>query len=873
MVAPLVDPTSEVNTHHLALTDMHDTLGLVLCDAQGNPIPLAIDEGASPATALRVSNGAGGYDDYQQPYTPIAQTTWEGGLGSEFFDQDASRYLDGNCVDTSKGKIMPAGQALERTIPITYAIDEWITGDPLTLSWKALTSGKELAWSDTPGALSLRRILISMKVSAACRFNVSMRITPDSGGLPAGTTSTIATGTAVIEETGYFRIHVNIKASLSAATKYWYCMTVSGITNGATVSVQYQAETGSDIVEDLAVIYANQIVSSRYYEQNHDGVRFFEFRNLVYAITVSEDGAAPRLYTMGYRGLAASNSGRFMQKIVLGGNAPMTSIGSYAIILNGPGATEKNNWRYITNDDAATVLAVSEAWRIEHTTSTEYVIVDPDYPEIPEITGHGLTGKITDICVVDDRVYFCQGSEANVRRMTYTPNATPNTGHAWTDEGCQADFIEMYTDVDGKKRLFMGIAATSVVYKCEVGVALTGRTQVNNSLPVGSGDSWITNIGVYDDPQRPFILKEDGFGSISNGVYGPIPIGNVMRAVRSRKNGQAWCTNDRFLYFSMGPKLMRYYAGDLSNIGPDQDYGLPADRRGNITHVVAYPGGVLYAAIDAGSTGYSSVLKYNGQGWCEVWRAELGRTITGLFVLNIPGQDYQKLLIGCGDYIYHLYIASNPLQATDFLFAETCSLTTGWFRTAYKDVRKFFNSVKLFLVNNSTTKTALVQYRTDTSTTWLTLGTYTAGNPSEEIEFNASTDVSIDVTGLRIQLKITLSTNDSAIPVYIEQLLVETVTRIPTKRSWHITARVYDQGHDLQGNMEELSAAEIKALMERWANSDEHAGRLLVRSMLAAFDQKRVFLEPGSFRVLRVDPSEAGARRSSLIARMTLIEA
>lgn len=861
MVTPIANFASEISTHRITLSDGTTTLGLILCDPKGNPIKEGIDEAANPVTALQVSNSGGGYDNYTQPYSPIPQVDWSGGLGIEYADQDMTRYLDGNACDTSLGKIIPAGSAGSSYNGPTESVSLAESSN-----WDALAA---YYFSLTPGALALKRVDLYVKVTEPCTITWSFRVTNDVGG-PGGTVDTIGVASGTWEftaaEVGGAWKRVNVVATLAAATKYWFCLEAVTPSGTAAESLSYSASTGNSVTTSGGtVIHANSAYAHKLYANTQDGFRFFIYRGQIYAVTVSSDGSAVRLYQGGYRGAAASNAGRLMKYLVSGVSMPY-SMGGAAVIIAGPGTREEQNYRSIIVG-GGTSQEVSPPWRTTHTAATEYVVNNTGATGPPwlEVTGHGLTGPITDICIVDDRVYFCQGDAANIRRMVYTTAG----GHAWTDEGAQADYMKMFTDTDGKKRIFMAVAASSMVYKCEVAVAMSTRTQVNNSLAVGSGDSWITNLAVYDDPQRAFVLKEDGFGSISNDVYGPIPISQAMKAVASRRNGRAVCANDRFLYFSMGPKLMRYYSGDLSNIGPDRDYGLPANRRGDIVDVVPYPGGVLYAAIDAGWDGYSSVLKHNGQGWCEIWRAPLGERVTNIIIQNIPGKAYQYLRVGCGDYIYTIPIAANPLQASGFYFAGTASLETGWYRTAYKDIVKFFNAVKLFLVPDNQLVT--VYYRTEPGAAWTFLGSW-GDDSGEEIEFNATNVVANDVTGTRIQLKIEMSQLSSSYPSGVEQLVLTTVTRIPTKKAWHITARVFDQSIDLRGKMDPRSAAEIKAVLEGWANSEHYAKRLLVQSSdFEVFHNKRVFIEPASLRPLRADA--AGPRKAGYLVRLTLIEA
>lgn len=897
MVTP-ADPTSEINTHHFTLTDGTTTLGLILCDGQGKPNRLAIDEQANPVTAMKVANGAGGLDDYQQPYSPISQVDFAGGMGSEYADQDMTRYLDGNCIDTSGGKILPAGAKTATSgYSTAYPIGTRNNWSNLALPDPDDNLIAVYGTFTAPATTKIKRVELSLRanraISGVLLISSYLKSCPDPADFWTGSVMLDISQSSFqvdVAEGEIFTIKCYVEWNITSGTVYWagfnldfsdhpddVCLYVDWPIQTAVGGKRFGFLGSTPAIPYFSVVDTSTQLCFSMYTSGIGTALFFELGGLLHAVNNSDDGAAATLWRNGYTGKIDSAS---VDKTVMNINAGLgisssDLVGKIVRVVGGPGASEAQNWRTIVAN-TTTTITVSPGWKIALTTATQFVISADTWTActITPAVSSGLapTKPITDVCIVDDRCYLMQGDQANICRVVMAVAAAGPT-YTGTDEGAKADLMKMFVDTDGKKRIFMTENALSKVYKCEVAVAMSTRTQVNNSLTVGSSESWITGLQVYDDPQRPFVFKEDGFGSISNGVYGPIPIGNAMRAVRSRQNGLASCTNDRFLYFSMGEKLMRYYAGDLTNIGPDRDYGLPYDRRGNIVDIVPYPGGVLYAAVDAGDSGYSSILKYNGQGWTEIYRAALGVRIRRLYIQNIPGIQYQRLWFSEEEEISWIAIAANPLQATGFPFASTAILETGWFRTGYKDIKKFWNSVKLFIANNSAARSVQVYYRTETNTSWSTLGTFTTAAPSQEIEFNPTTTVAWDITGLRIQLKFAITTpSPYTTAAYIEYLVLSAVTRIPTKLAWHMVARVYDHSHNLLGDMQDLTADTIKATLAGWANSDVYAKRLLMQSAdFSVFNNKRVFIDPGSYKPLKTDAPGDG--RQGLLVRLTLIEA
>jgi hypothetical protein len=361
-------------------------------------------------------------------------------------------------------------------------------------------------------------------------------------------------------------------------------------------------------------------------------------------------------------------------------------------------------------------------------------------------------------------------------------------------------------------------------------------------------------------------LKEGSFGSIKDQVYAPIPLGEMM-SLRNGKNGRAWCQSNKYLYFGIGERVVRYYSGMLDDVG----FTLPSTRKGIISSLVSYPGGTVFAAVDAGVDGYSSVLKYNGRGWCEIWRGPLGARIQNLYIQNVEGCPYQKLFVGMGQVIGWLPISIKPESGSFYwLYNESCYLITSWFRTSFESIRKFWSSIRM---NASAVNQSLsIDYQTEADTaTWTSVDSSWKSTDSETIAMSATNSV----YGKKIRFKITIGVHPgiNSSPSYIEGIGVDAVTRVPVKRSFRVQYRIEDYSADLLGGTYAKTAAQIRSQLRSWEDSRVQAVPILMRTLNSLYDNVYVFVEPGSVRPLQyiVDPSNPD--RIIGVGQLTLIEA
>jgi len=873
---PTATPTGKRNTNHLTLTDGTTTLGLTLCDRTGRVNELGIQQFSNPRTVMRIAQGtSGGYGDLELPYSTMVQEDWSAGIGQEDL-ADATRYLEGYRIDTTNpGDVIPGPSATTTTSydivksgsteHTVYELSEWASS------------------FTTTAAFDLRNVIFSYIYAGNLpedKCVIDVKLYSDS----SGPNTLLASGTSDYGNFSPNTTSILIYYSLEASKKYWISFTLRTVIGlGTTTDNKFYkgSSTGISLYTggpgSWTLSASNTTLAYYLNGRGKGNAIFFEMKNALYTVNRGDDDTAPNLWMNGYRGpTRLANTNQRNQMFTSLNLANVNLAGKIVKIVSGPGKGEATNWRTIvSNTQSGTndTITVTPEWQTTHSTSTNFVILGCDTWQ--KITGHGMTKPITDVCVVDDVVYFAMGDATNIRRGAWT-----TTGFTWKDDNSnKADFLKLWYNDAGTRKVVRATAATSIVDFSSV----TDPLSFGSSVTCGSNNSNITNLALYDN--LVWVMKEDQFGSINNAqtVYAPVPLGE-MATVKDESNGRAWCQNGVYLYLSMGKGLERYYDQKLDDMGPNRDEGMSASRtiggntgtcKGTVVHIISYPGR-LYAAIDAGVTGYSSIMCYNGTGWHQIYQGAYGKRIRRLHIQVLPGDTVDRLWISEEEDIYWIPLASNARKATGYTYFSGGYVIGSWKYGNFRDITKYWDSVKLFTENLDTTHQYItMEFQTDTSTSWTAMPSAETfhHSPGQEMDLSATNNV----TGLRWREKITLYTDDPTKYPRLKAELINCVVRIPPKNSYTLTFLIEDNPLDLQGNRSTTSAdTQLDKLME-WADSRTRAHPIYAEQEYAPWSGKYVFIEPPSVAPIEIqdtlDPRGATeTRRAKYIATMVIWE-
>ncbi|MFA4972677.1 MAG: hypothetical protein WC683_08685 [bacterium] len=176
--------------------------------------------------------------------------------------------------------------------------------------------------------------------------------------------------------------------------------------------------------------------------------------------------------------------------------------------------------------------------------------------------------------------------------------------------------------------------------------------------------------------------------------------------------GAVW-PRDGKLYFNVGASLLSYQEGLLDSVGPNKDAGLPSGRQGIVESTVALSNW-LVASVDAGSSGTSSVLVYNGSGWHELFRAPGVGQVARALGYDTTATPY-KLWFGFGNqagYIEFPDTTDNPYEYSSSAYASQGYLITPWIDMDLLSVDKDFQEFGV-QCDMPSTCTLTVSYQVD----------------------------------------------------------------------------------------------------------------------------------------------------------------
>ena len=84
----------------MSLTDGSTTFGFISVNGRGEFDSNGVVRNPNQRTSLKLSSGSTTYSDFSEPFTPITQSDWSGGLGQEDFERDRTRFYSSRGINT-----------------------------------------------------------------------------------------------------------------------------------------------------------------------------------------------------------------------------------------------------------------------------------------------------------------------------------------------------------------------------------------------------------------------------------------------------------------------------------------------------------------------------------------------------------------------------------------------------------------------------------------------------------------------------------------------------------------------------------------------------------------------------------------------------
>lgn len=447
----VVAPDIENFTHHISLSDGENTIGVVVTDSAGNPDPRNISMNPNQRTATKVTSGTQKWGDFNPPWMPVAQDNWEGGRGLEDFSEDSSRFFDSYRAQTGFKEIYNAPLAYYAT-----GLRKANTNFPDSVSWLKIKEGiaNYLAVAFTAEtSYDAGQIFIEVRRVGTPLSPLVVGLFRDNAGYPGTALAVDVLTTEMITDTvSEFRKITFPGVSLTAGQTYYVKIYSESSTEDDYWQVGIKEQAGSTFQSSDDIIWTPSAFDLYYRvteEEQDQDTKFFQYKYLTFAV-YQRAGQAPKLYVNGTLGTADSNAGQLSQIIDSSKTwAADQWKGCKVGIIAGKGYEEPSVYRNIVSNTADT-LTLDEPYTIEQDTTTLYMIINTAaWQEIPSAQ-HGLTSRVTDICVVNDIIYFAQGDSVPVRRMRWV---VVGTDGGWTSENEAYNALYLATSRHTKRGL------------------------------------------------------------------------------------------------------------------------------------------------------------------------------------------------------------------------------------------------------------------------------------------------------------------------------------------------------------------------------------------------------------------------------------
>lgn len=828
-----VSPTLARPTHHVKLTDGVSTVGLILCDSSGNAAQ-RMEKQPYPASSIKTYTGEQTHSDLEPPFTSIAQQDWSGGRGGDDFDDDKTQYYDGFRADTTR-----AGQAIlgPREVYTTGA-RSFDQHDPykdigstaaIATEWTGLYSTSRylaMRFVSTGGARV--KLYVTVRVKGTPTDSLKFDLLNDSSGSPGtvitSTSFTVASANGIATCTAELAIP---SQTLVASTAYWISL-YGGASDTVTNHWQVLCEdvdvggSGQKSANGSSWSDAGSEILFRLVDAAKDfKAFFFTYKEALWCAIAYDDGSASKLFINGYQGISSGAGGAATLTVA---GTPWTANewrGCTVALTVGTGANAPTRHRLIPTNTNNT-LTITPNWDTIPN-GTEFVILGSD--KWTEATGHGMTGRVTDILSHWYIAYLAMGDGEDLKRMRWYNSAGTWTAEYVTETGNKAAFLLAAPDKEGAIKVWKAnrdfpaqVAKATSVWGG--GSGTVANLSFGSGISVGDTMERNTGLEVYGEPLTLWVFKEGSVHSMEEDKPIEVPL-REMRVVGSETNGAAHLVHNLYLYFSLLQSWQRYYKSNLDDQGLTSGPGLPSNRQGVVSHAVGYPGR-YYVAIDGGYSNYSSVLCWNGFGFHEIYRApRTGMRIRRLHIQPIPGDSVDRLWISQGSDIVWIPIELNPYASHDesygnsYRYTHESHIQTAWFYVGLQDIPKLFNSLKMVGENFGATAWIEVDYRLDDTTAWTTLSSNFTSS-GQKIDFSST----YAANGKRIQLRIRLLSMSNRTTPKLVAGVMEAITRVPYKYRYTGMVRMGDRDRDLNGDPDDIVTANSKlSILEAWAGT------------------------------------------------------
>lgn len=444
-------------------------------------------------------------------------------------------------------------------------------------------------------------------------------------------------------------------------------------------------------------------------------------------------------------------------------------------------------------------------------------------------------------------------------------------GVAWTNDTRDALYLVYWDD-----RLW-GIDNTGLLWwSSQIGVE-----QDDAQLPLPDGS--VNRLFLGRNAQDEVVI----FAATTNGLYVHVADNVEWRPTElllpyHPDNGRGAVRWRDSSYISSGTAVYQYIQGAQSAVvttmGLDKDDGLPSDQRGVIrfllpshnellalTDGTTAPGslnnfdsgglGSHMTAVINPDTGFSFIGGWDGRGWDAKWLSGSATERISAAIVSNAYSTY-RLWWAHNERVYFMPLQRdivNPNEVTTLTYATSGELITPWVNLGSEDVNKLALRLRVELADTSANETVRVDYATNYSTSYTTLGTISSDGITEYPFPNSTTPTGTAFRAIRFRLTFARGSTNTLSPDVLSLTLIAE-KRIPPLWGFEFEVDMQKDYHGrspLQMRSSLLTAMESAALVEfTFRNDTGDTRNFYVRVLAVTGLEETGISERGRTRVM-----------------------
>lgn len=636
--------------------------------------------GGGKKYGLKLLNGVGSIHivppKRQPPPIKLEQNSFHAGRGAEVWLPNANYVYDTmNAWDSTPNKLHPAPlmqwtkglRDAEMNMPQAGDTHKWI---PLYPGSGSDPNRRYQSVSFTASASTNReRCFLILKKRGTPKGNLlTLEWCADSAGSPSTVSKTVTKTVSDFADHISYYIEFKPSSVLAVTSGTAYHIKIYGAANDTPNDCwevlcdnAAAGKNSSDNSSWSATTY------SPYYritdEDVNQNIFVFPFDGAQYAVTSRVDRGNSKLYIHGNRGKATAGASTTLTDTgagQYGGTWTTDMWANYKIrIIRGTGQGQVRT----VSSNTGTVITVSVAWDINPSTDSEYYIYGGS--QWKEITGHGLGWVSAKPKYANGTMYFPQNDTVNIRiiQLNYS-NANDHGFDAESTNNNRAWFLCPSFDSSlGPIMVRANQAATAsgAPNGSAISIGKAPSSPNGTPTPFGTdltfqtsiliGDNTFRITGIYDHQNTLYVAKEDSLFTVSGNV--PVKLSYGADSSPNILNGVAACTGaDTNFYIAAEHDVFMITGG--SSTPMNINFNIPSSRSGYVVDMTSEKGW-LFAALDAGTSGDSSIMRMtlSDRSWHEQIRSfATGRQIRSVAWMNLVDTRPQLVYECAGELLY-----------------------------------------------------------------------------------------------------------------------------------------------------------------------------------------------------------------------------